>query len=131
LIYSLAKQPGVGDRDVIVATSPVDSDRATLEMLLPLLTGARLVLPLDKELAQGRALLSLLQRTGATLMYGGSQVWQRLLDAEWIGVPTLKMLASADDVELVRRDPADVVTTRVRRDPRVITELLLRALPQR
>ncbi|MEP6547794.1 MAG: condensation domain-containing protein [Gammaproteobacteria bacterium] len=98
LIFSMAKQPGVGDRDVIVTTSPIDSDRAILEMLLALLTGARLVLALDKELAQGRALLSLLQRTGATLMYGGSQLWQRLLDAEWVGFPTLKMLCSATDM---------------------------------
>jgi non-ribosomal peptide synthetase component F/thioesterase domain-containing protein/acyl carrier protein len=100
LIYSMAKQPGVGERDVIVATSPIGSDRATFEILLPLLTGARLVMALEKELSPGRALLGLLHRCGATLMYGDSQLWQRLLEADWIGVPTLKMLCSAADMNL-------------------------------
>jgi non-ribosomal peptide synthetase component F/thioesterase domain-containing protein/acyl carrier protein len=98
LIYSMAKQPGVGDRDVIVATSPIGSDRATFEILLPLLTGARLVMALEKDLGQGRTLLGLLHRCHATVMYGESQLWQRLLEAGWIGVPTLKMLCSAADM---------------------------------
>ncbi|HZE42363.1 MAG TPA: condensation domain-containing protein [Steroidobacteraceae bacterium] len=98
LIYSMAKQPGVGDRDVIVATSPIGSDRATFEILLPLLTGARLVMALEKDLGHGRTLLGLLHRTAATVMYGESQLWQRLLEAGWIGVPTLKMLCSAADM---------------------------------
>jgi len=98
LIYSMAKQPGVGDRDVIVATSPTGSDRATFEILLPLLTGARLVMALEKHLGHGPTLLGLLHRSGATMMYGDSQLWQRLLDAGWIGVPTLKMLCSAADM---------------------------------
>jgi non-ribosomal peptide synthetase component F/thioesterase domain-containing protein/acyl carrier protein len=100
LIYSMAKQPGVGDRDVIVATSPIGSERATFEILLPLLTGARLVMALEKHLGHGPTLLGLLHRSGASVMYGDSQLWQRLLDAEWIGVPTLKMLCSAADMNV-------------------------------
>jgi non-ribosomal peptide synthetase component F/thioesterase domain-containing protein len=100
LIYSMAKQPGVGDRDVVVATSPIGSDRATFEILLPLLTGARLVMALERDLSDGRTLLGLLHRSGATVMYGDSQLWQRLLDAAWIGVPTLKMLCSAADMNV-------------------------------
>jgi non-ribosomal peptide synthetase component F/thioesterase domain-containing protein len=97
LIYSMAKRPGVGHRDVVVATSPATSGRAAFELFLPLITGARLVLA-DKELASGRALLHLIQRTGATIMYGAPHVWTSLLDANWIGYPALKMLCSATDL---------------------------------
>ncbi len=98
LIYSMAKRPGVGDRDVVVASSPITASRAAFEMFLPLITGARLVVAADKDLLTGRALLALLQRTGATIMYGAPHVWTALLEANWIGYPTLKMLCSATEL---------------------------------
>src|SRR6266404_6940310 len=98
LIYSMAKRPGVGDRDVMVMSSPVTTDRAAFEIFLPLLTGARLVIPRDKELASGRDFLHLLQRTGATILYGAPHTWSALLDANWIGYPALKILCSATEV---------------------------------
>jgi non-ribosomal peptide synthetase component F len=75
LIYAVAKRPGVGERDVVVASSPLTTSRAAFELFLPLLTGARLVVALDRELAGGRALLHLLQRTGATILYGAPHTW--------------------------------------------------------
>jgi non-ribosomal peptide synthetase component F/thioesterase domain-containing protein len=98
LAYSIAKRPGVSDRDVIVTTSAITSDRASFEIFLPLLTGARLIIAREKDLANGQTLLHLLQRTGATMMYGGPQLWRRLLQAEWIGYPTLKMLCSGREM---------------------------------
>ncbi len=98
LIFSLAKRPGIGDRDVLVATSPLTTGRAAVELFAPLLTGARLVVATDKDLAGGRARLQLLQRTGATIMYGAPQDWTALLDANWIGYPALKMLCAAPDL---------------------------------
>jgi non-ribosomal peptide synthetase component F/thioesterase domain-containing protein len=100
LIYSVAKRPGVHDRDVVVASSPFTVDRATIELFLPLLTGARLVVALDREIANGRALLHLLQRTNATVLFGDAQLWNGLLDAGWIGFPALKMLCTAQELGL-------------------------------
>jgi amino acid adenylation domain-containing protein len=98
LIYSVAKRPGVGERDVVVASSPITTSRAAFEIFLPLLTGARLVVALDKDLAGGRALLHLLQRTGATVLYGAPHTWSALLEAHWIGYPALKMLCSTAEL---------------------------------
>jgi non-ribosomal peptide synthetase component F/thioesterase domain-containing protein len=100
LIYSIAKRPGVGGRDVVVALSPVTTDRAAVEMLLPLLTGARMVVPVDRDLASGRSLLTFLQRSGATIMYGAAPIWRTLLDAGWVGYPALKMLCAAPELPL-------------------------------
>jgi non-ribosomal peptide synthetase component F/thioesterase domain-containing protein len=98
LIFSTAKRLGVGDRDVVVATSFITTSRAAFEQFLPLITGARLVVALDKDLNSGRALLQLLQRTGATIMYAAPHLWNALLDANWVGYPALKMLCSATDL---------------------------------
>jgi non-ribosomal peptide synthetase component F/thioesterase domain-containing protein len=98
LIFSTAKRLGVGDRDVVVATSFITTSRAAFEQFLPLITGARLVVALDKELVSGRALLQLLQRTGATIMYAAPHLWNALLEANWVGYPALKMLCAAADL---------------------------------
>jgi non-ribosomal peptide synthetase component F/thioesterase domain-containing protein len=92
LIYSLAKRPGVSDRDVLVVNSTTMRDRTTLEIFLSLLTGARLVIATAGDVANGRTLLHLLQRTGATIMFGDARTWMNLLRAGWIGFPALKML---------------------------------------
>jgi non-ribosomal peptide synthetase component F/thioesterase domain-containing protein len=98
LIFSMAKRPGIGERDVLVAASPLTTARAAFELFAPLVTGARLVVATDKDLASGRSRLQLLQRCGATMMYGAPQDWTALLDAHWIGYPALKMLCSATDM---------------------------------
>jgi amino acid adenylation domain-containing protein len=100
LVYSMAKRPGVSNRDVVVATSPVATDRAVVEIFLPLLTGARVVIAGDRELGSGRSLLALLQRSGATVMYGAVHTWRSLLEAGWVGYPTLKMLCYAPELPL-------------------------------
>jgi thioesterase domain-containing protein/acyl carrier protein len=92
LIYSIAKRPGINDRDVLVATSAPGLDRAMAEILLPLLTGARLVLAADADIVEGPRLLRLLQRTGATMMHATPAVWTRLVESGWVGAPALKML---------------------------------------
>jgi non-ribosomal peptide synthetase component F/thioesterase domain-containing protein len=98
LIYSLAKRPGVGDRDVVMSIAPLSIDCAPFEIFLPLLTGARLVLANARDLATGRALLNVLQRTSATIMYGNASVWRTLLEAGWVGYPSLKMLCGVSEL---------------------------------
>jgi non-ribosomal peptide synthetase component F/thioesterase domain-containing protein len=98
LVFSVAKRLGVGDRDVVLACSPSTTGRAAFEMFLPLITGARLVVAAERDLAGGRALLQLLQRTGATLMYAAPHLWTALLEANWVGYPALKMLCSATEL---------------------------------
>jgi len=85
VVYSLAKRPGIGSRDVVVSASPPATDRAVIELFAPLLLGARVVVAGERELGNGRSLLTLLQKSGATLMYGAAHTWRALLEAGWVG----------------------------------------------
>ena len=98
LVFSMVKRPGISERDVLVATCGASQDRAPLELFLPLLTGARLVIALDKDLVNGRRMLHTLQRVGATVMYALPALWTRLLDAGWIGYPALKMMCPSQEL---------------------------------
>jgi thioesterase domain-containing protein/acyl carrier protein len=98
LVFAAAKRPGVNHRDIVVHASPLSSGQAVFEAFLPLLNGARLVMPLEAELANGRSLLHLLQRSSATVLYGPAALWWDLLNANWIGYPALKMLCPANEL---------------------------------
>jgi non-ribosomal peptide synthetase component F/thioesterase domain-containing protein len=98
LICTFAKRPGIGERDVLVAGAAPTACQSMFEVLLALLTGARLVIADERDLASDRARLRLLQRSGATMMFGSSRNWSNLLRAGWIGYPALKMICAAADL---------------------------------
>jgi thioesterase domain-containing protein/acyl carrier protein len=85
----------LGARDVLVAVTTVSFDIAALELFLPLLCGARLVLA-DREAADGVALLRLLERSRATVMQATPATWQLLLEAGWEGEPRLRVLCGGE-----------------------------------
>ncbi|MGW0425117.1 amino acid adenylation domain-containing protein, partial [Streptomyces sp. NPDC003015] len=66
--------PGAGDR--LLAVTTVGFDIAGLEIFLPLLRGARLVLADEETARDPRALLRAVERSGATLVQATPSLWQ-------------------------------------------------------
>ncbi len=100
LLRSMQRSPGLGADDVLVAITTLAFDIAALELLLPLLTGARLVIATRAEVRDGRLLLALLERTRATVLQATPGAWRLLLDAGWTrpehGRPALKALCGGE-----------------------------------
>jgi amino acid adenylation domain-containing protein len=95
-LCAMSRQPGLARHDTVVAVTTISFDIAVLELFLPLIVGARLILAEEQEMADGAALLSLLRRHGATLMQATPVTWQLLLEAGWQGQPPLKMLCGGE-----------------------------------
>lgn len=91
LLWSMSGQPGLAAADTLVAVTTVCFDIAALELFLPLIVGARLVLAQTPECADGEALLQLLRRHRATVMQATPATWQLLLAAGWRADPPLRM----------------------------------------
>jgi amino acid adenylation domain-containing protein len=91
--------------DVLVAVTSVSFDIAGLELFLPLLCGARLVLAPADVAADGERLAALLQRSGATAMQGTPASWRLLLAAGWSPPPGFRVLCGGEalDAALARR----------------------------
>lgn len=83
LLWSMRSQPGLGPEDTLVSVTTVSFDIAALELFLPLIVGARLVVAQEEETADGDALLRLLRRHSATVMQATPVTWQILLAAGW------------------------------------------------
>jgi amino acid adenylation domain-containing protein len=84
-LASMAKTPGLESGDVLVAVTTLSFDIAGLELYLPLVTGARVVIASRDEATDGSALREKLQEVGATVMQATPATWRLLLEAGWTG----------------------------------------------
>lgn len=83
LLYSLTVLPGLGPSDKVLALTTVTFDIAAVELFLPLLTGAEIVMVSRETARDGRALLDLVRAEGVTLMQGTPATWKMMVNAGW------------------------------------------------
>ena len=89
-LLSMQREPGLGRKDVLVAVATLSFDPAVLELLLPLLSGATVVLASREQTVDGEALRILIEQTRATVMQSTPVTWRMLIDAGWKGSPSSK-----------------------------------------
>ncbi|MGK6311341.1 non-ribosomal peptide synthetase, partial [Variovorax sp. DT-64] len=82
-LCSMRAEPGIGPKDVLVAVTSLSFDIAALELYLPLLCGARIVLASRETARDGRALGQLLEESGATLLQSTPAGWRLLRAGGW------------------------------------------------
>jgi amino acid adenylation domain-containing protein len=104
LLLSMARTPGLGADDALLAVTTVTFDIAALELFLPLTVGARVVIAHRDEVADGFILLAKLRAYGITVLQGTPATWQLLLEAGFRSHPGLKMLCGG---EALSRELAD------------------------
>jgi len=95
LLRSMQREPGLDANDVLIAITTLAFDIAGLELLLPLLTGAKLVVATDAEVLDGRQLLALLERSKATTLQATPGAWRILIEAGWSNALPPKPCAEA------------------------------------
>ncbi|PYX07512.1 MAG: amino acid adenylation protein [Acidobacteria bacterium] len=95
-LCSMRKEPGIAPSDALVAVTTICFDIAGLEMYLPLLAGARLVIASRDVAADGRRLMQLLNDSQATVMQATPATWRLLLEAGWQGSGKLKVLVGGE-----------------------------------
>ena len=91
-LNAMRRQPGLTDRDTLLAVTTLSFDIAALELFLPLTVGARLVIVSREVASDGQQLLEQLIQTGATVMQATPATWQLLLAAGWQEAHGLKIL---------------------------------------
>ena len=93
---SMRREPGITADDRLVAVTTLSFDIAVLELMLPLHTGAEVILA-DRETAMdGKRLAALLAESGATMMQATPATWRVLLDAGWRGGPAFRALCGGE-----------------------------------
>lgn len=95
-LLSMQKQPGLAPHDILASVTTLSFDIAGLELYLPLITGATVViLPADTS-ADGTALAQALEQARATVMQATPATWRLLVETGWAGRPGFKMLCGGE-----------------------------------
>ncbi len=82
-LASMRREPGLQARDRLLAVTTLSFDIAVLELLLPLVSGASVVLAAREDAMDGAALAGLIATHGVTVMQATPTTWHLLLDAGW------------------------------------------------
>lgn len=95
-LSSMSEEPGLKQEDSLLAVTTLSFDIAGLELYLPLLVGARVILANREVASDGSRLSEMLTESRATVMQATPATWRLLLDSGWQGSKQLKMLCGGE-----------------------------------
>ncbi|HEY4817346.1 MAG TPA: amino acid adenylation domain-containing protein [Candidatus Acidoferrum sp.] len=96
LLWSMRQTPGLHDRDRLLAVTTLSFDIAALELFLPLVAGAQVILASRETAQDPRLLIQLLNKSKPTVMQATPATWRLLLEVGWPGFPGLRMLCGGE-----------------------------------
>ncbi len=96
LLRSMQSEPGLNRGDVLLAVTTLSFDIAGLEIYLPLISGARLVIASSEDVIDGNGLRNLFSDRRITFMQATPATWRLLFEAGWQGSSGLKILCGGE-----------------------------------
>lgn len=95
-LTSMRARPGLEAKDTLLAVTTISFDIAALELYLPLIVGARVVIVSRETAADGNQLREHLEEVAPTAMQATPATWTLLLEAGWRGSKDLKVLCGGE-----------------------------------
>ncbi|RDV15372.1 amino acid adenylation domain-containing protein [Pontibacter diazotrophicus] len=103
-LWSMYTRPGIKQDDVLLAVTSVSFDIAALELFLPLIAGATVVLASEEQLTHPHLLAEAIDYHQVRIMQATPAIWQVLLETGWTGRLGLKALCGGDVLTLKLAD---------------------------
>lgn len=79
----MAKQPGCGKDDRILAVTTLSFDISVLELFLPLITGATTIIASTRDSKDGEKIAALIEEYNPTILQATPSTWKLLLTSSW------------------------------------------------
>lgn len=95
-LLSMQQEPGIVTTDRLLAVTTISFDIAGLELYLPLVSGATLVLADSETAKDGRILLDMVRSQKISMMQATPSTWRMMLDAGWDSPLPLKVLCGGE-----------------------------------
>ncbi len=93
---SMRTQPGLVAEDILLSVTTPSFDIAALELFLPLMVGAQVILISGRDAVDGTSLGERLVNQAATIMQATPTTWRLLIQGGWLGSPRMKMLCGGE-----------------------------------
>jgi len=82
-LLSMQKSPGIGPKDKLLSITTISFDIAELELFLPLISGAQIII-VDNEVAKdGRTLLEIIKTEQVSIVQATPFTWRMILQSGW------------------------------------------------
>lgn len=101
LLAAMKRRPGMDEDSRLLAVTTVAFDIAGLELLLPLVSGATVVLADRDTVLSPEALIASMELHDITHMQATPALWRMLLDTGWTGRPQLTALCGGEALDTV------------------------------
>ena len=98
-LHSMGATPGIDASDRLLAVTTLCFDISILELFMPLLNGAAVVIASQEQTADGFALKTLLDERNITMMQATPATWRLLQQAGWQGNEQLRVLVGGEALE--------------------------------
>ncbi len=95
-LLSMKAAPGISGNDKLLAITSISFDIAGLELYLPLICGAELVIADTEATRDGRLLLKMIEQYNISIMQATPSTWQMLLDSGWVKKYHLRLLSGGE-----------------------------------
>jgi amino acid adenylation domain-containing protein len=95
-LASMRSSPGMTERDRLLAITTLSFDIAALELLLPLSTGATVVLADSNQTKDPAALIDIIENKAINIMQGTPGIWRALLENGWVPSVGFKALCGGE-----------------------------------
>ena len=105
-LTSMRRQPGMTRVDKLLAVTTLSFDISLLEVFLPLIAGAQVVVASREDARDGRLLARLLDEHAITIMQATPATWRMLFDSGWEGRNGFRILCGG---EAMPRDLANLM----------------------
>ncbi|MCW8193296.1 amino acid adenylation domain-containing protein [Proteobacteria bacterium 005FR1] len=95
-LLAMAERPGLRAEDKMLAVTTLSFDISVLELFLPLLVGAEVVIARREETLDGSKLQRLLSERDITIMQATPSTWRLLIAAGWKGGADFRVLCGGE-----------------------------------
>ena len=95
-LTSMQRVPGIAPDDRLVAVTTLSFDIAFMELMLPLTSGAEIVIAGRDDVRDGAQLRHLIEESDATMMQATPAGWRLLVDAGWHGRPAFRAVSGGE-----------------------------------
>lgn len=109
-LWSMRDAPGMNKDSVVLALSPISFDPSTLELFLPLMIGAKIVIASDEMRTDPRLIAETIHQQKINFAQATPTTWKLLLASGWTGEQGLKILCGG---EILTRKLANELLQRV------------------
>ncbi len=99
VLWSMRTRPGIAQGDVFLALTTISFDIAGVELLLPLIAGARVALVDRVTATDALALRDAITAIRPTLLQATPSLWRMLVEAGWEGDPGCRVISGGEALD--------------------------------